>query len=124
MRGARIRSMRSFVGVVASVVFSLVACGGSVEGPAGEPDQTKTDPDDPDESPDDPDDDISPNSIELPECEKGFSATSSKAPCNFLYDDLCYETKTDACACACKTRNTVCSSDFPEPGGRVEVFCE
>jgi hypothetical protein len=45
--------------------------------------------------------------------------------CNWLVDDVCYEDKLAACACACPGGTVVstCSSGFPTRNGRVPVYC-
>lgn len=65
--------------------------------------------------------------VDLPECKKGRPVDSSGDTfpnCPYLHDSRCYDTKLDACACACaKLRDSTCSSGFPEPDGTTRVSC-
>jgi hypothetical protein len=61
----------------------------------------------------------------LPECVPGFEPGSNPdVGCPWVFDELCYATKLEACACACTKAKSICSSDFPDgPNGQVKVFC-
>lgn len=63
--------------------------------------------------------------VALPACPKGFKPGAAIGKlCVYTTNDLCYETKLDACACACtKQSGTVCSSGFPEMDGTTKVTC-
>lgn len=63
--------------------------------------------------------------VALPACHPGFLPGDEPArPCSYMYDGRCYETKTDACSCACPNRSgTTCTSGFPQVNGKVEVTC-
>lgn len=63
--------------------------------------------------------------VALPACPKGFKAGDAIGKlCVYTTNGLCYETKLDACACACtKQSGTVCSSGFPEMDGTTKVTC-
>lgn len=37
----------------------------------------------------------------LPECGAGFVRSEAARKCGFTFEDVCYETPIDACACAC-----------------------
>jgi len=61
----------------------------------------------------------------LPACHPGFLPSDRPdLPCSYMYDNRCYQTKTEACGCACPNRaGTTCSSGFPQLNGRVAVTC-
>ena len=62
--------------------------------------------------------------VELPVCHLG-RAKSESAQCVFVVAERCYETKLDACACACKKQaGTTCIDGFPDPDGTTKVTCE
>ena len=59
----------------------------------------------------------------LPDCKPGAPPQAGHA-CEFLTGGLCYETKLNACACACPRKTgSVCISGFPNPQGHVVVTC-
>jgi len=64
-------------------------------------------------------------SILLPECERGFSPMAEPdRDCNFIVSGRCYDTKVDACGCACpRVNGTTCVSGFPQENGQVLVEC-
>jgi hypothetical protein len=108
------------------VALLLVACGGVVEGGSrqdGEEEKPSTNPgQDPapsdDDGLDDPDADT-----QLGECKLG--PEEGRAPCAWVTDRRCYETRQMACNCACpRDRNSQCSSGFESgPDGHVWVSC-
>jgi hypothetical protein len=116
--------------VLAGVVALLaVACGGKVQ--TGGPDQPAADrasdgsapamnSGSPGASGRDP-----AATVALPPCLKGFKMGEAIGKlCVFVTDGLCYETKIDACACACaKPSGTVCLSGFPDPDRPTTVTC-
>jgi hypothetical protein len=64
--------------------------------------------------------------VSLPPCKPGFKPEEDTLKtCDFVVNDLCYESKVDACACACPANkaNTQCISGFPVPDGHVVVTC-
>jgi hypothetical protein len=119
-----------------AMMISVAACGGRVspvpetktETDAGkqtgnsgsDPSQAASTGNGPTESPDDLD-----AQLPLGECPEGWQAGSAECPW-LASDDLCYATKTDACACICPRRNdTSCLSGLP--GGsdsRTWVSCD
>jgi len=67
------------------------------------------------------------NKISLPDCKPGFDPNEQPTTnCNFMVAGLCYDTKIDACACACPRdrSNTNCTSGVPVDNGRVVVICD
>jgi hypothetical protein len=63
--------------------------------------------------------------IALDDCELGFLPDNEPtAPCNWVVEGRCYETKLEACACACPRGQSTCASGFPEEDGRVDVWCD
>ena len=67
---------------------------------------------------------------QLPHCDPEFrekygfvTADARGRECNWTDGKLCFEDKVPACACACKSADSICLSEFPEPGGRVPVLC-
>jgi hypothetical protein len=61
----------------------------------------------------------------LPACHPGFFPSDRPdLPCSYMYDNRCYQTKSEACGCACPNHSgTTCSSGFPQLDGRVAVTC-
>jgi hypothetical protein len=114
------------LGLVAGIAALLAACGGEVR--TGGPDHPGTSEEPDSSSPssssgtggDDP-----AGTVALPVCPKGFKAGQVIGKlCVYTTNGLCYETKLDACACACtKQSGTVCSSGFPEMNGTTKVTC-
>lgn len=62
---------------------------------------------------------------DLGDCVLGYLPDEEPGKdCDWMFGDRCYETKLDACSCACPDRRgTSCVSGFPEPDGRVLVSC-
>ena len=62
----------------------------------------------------------------LGDCEGGFDPSEEPdRDCNWVAEDICYEDKLAACACACPmgTAVSTCTSGFPYPDGEVDVYC-
>ena len=67
--------------------------------------------------------DLTGSQTTLPDCKPGAPPRGNDA-CEFLTGGLCYETKIEACACACPHKTgSVCTSGFPNPQGHVVVSC-
>jgi hypothetical protein len=114
-------------------LLALASCGGRAEGgtlgevsteepgdgtSGGEP------------SPDDPDGTLPWWGANTPlgPCKPGFDPeVHPQRDCAFVAKGACYETKLEACACACprNKKNTTCSSafDYLLPNARSEVEC-
>lgn len=108
--------------IVALAVLLASGCGGKVR-KDGEPDTTSTEPvggTDEEKGTDEAGD-----TFALPECTKGFSPIEEpRRICNYVVSGRCYDTKEDACGCACPRMNgTTCMSEFPQDDGHVEVTC-
>lgn len=108
------------------MLLSLAGCGGEVrqsepapvetgtggQGTAGQPNNGSG---------------LSGGNVPLPACALGFKeAEDSSKSCDFVVDGLCYESKIEACACACPPNkpNTRCTSGFPVADGHVLVTCQ
>jgi hypothetical protein len=123
-----LRMGRRAMVVMGAVVLAAVACGGRVidesESPSPRDSGTRTatsTPNDP-SRPSRPDDFVG-GSVALPDCKPGAPPVAGSL-CEFTTGGLCYETKIEACACACPRKTgTVCGSGFPNSQGRVVVSC-
>ncbi len=61
---------------------------------------------------------------ELGVCEAGFAPDSSHLPCNWIFNDLCYVDRDDACACACpQSGDSVCISGWGGYDAREPISC-
>jgi hypothetical protein len=61
---------------------------------------------------------------DLPPCNLGTPLSQSAGDCPWYFTGRCYDTKIDACACACPNRSgTSCISGFPDADGKVVVVC-
>jgi len=59
-------------------------------------------------------------------CVPGFARYENlDKPCNWLADELCYDTKDQACACICpRDKKSLCLSGFPVEGSATKVSCD
>jgi hypothetical protein len=123
---------RRAVAAVGAVMLATAACGGRVIDETvgeptggGTPTTTATSPP-PKTSPGNSNnraDDLVGSQTALPDCKRGAPPRGGDA-CEFLTGGLCYETKIEACACACPHKTgSVCTSGFPNPDGHVVVTC-
>ena len=63
-------------------------------------------------------------STQLGECVPGTPRTSASS-CVWMAEGDCYPDKLAACNCICPAdKDSVCASDYPEPGKPTLVSCE
>jgi len=107
------------------LTLALAGCGGRTESDEG---QTGEDEPDDGASPgtgggDTP---MGPGETTLGTCKPGFDPVREPSrSCDWLAEERCYPTKTDACNCACpRDRASTCSSGFfMGAGNRTRVSC-
>ena len=107
------------------VVLGVLGCGGVVERGEKEDTESPGSGDEPADPSGQADSGLDP-SVGLGKCGGGFDRYElPERDCNWVVEDICYEDKLDACACACPkgTVSTTCSSGFPQQDGRVPVYC-
>jgi hypothetical protein len=122
--------------LVSATLFAFVGCGGRVitrdsvsdggEHPTSNPAVTKTADAGTSASPSGSSSDRGlDGTVILPECRLGFApGDDPQKPCHYVVAGACYDTKTKACACACKKQSgTDCISGFPQYNGHVSVSC-
>lgn len=115
----------SFGGLSGALLLVVLGCGGQTSG--DEEDDEERAPPQMSEAPSPPAGDGQPplGSTPLEACKSGFEVDSEPGlPCKWLHDGLCYETKLEACACACprSAKTSTCVSGF-EDDVTVKVSC-
>jgi hypothetical protein len=129
-RGTQIAKLRmvqrTLVAGFGVLAFIVAACGGNVAGGSREDDGDAENPASQPDSPSGHGDGHPEADTELGECTLGpYVYETEGAPCAWLTDNRCYETRDMACNCACpRDRNSQCTSGFEAgPNGQVWVSC-